>query len=248
MLDLLDHHAVTLLALECCGVILVGQPALRTSFDEKRVGDGGRPSRARAKVASSKRPRKPAQHREHQPPVRCCRVGPSIREGPEPRTGLGGRVQDVEEVPRRAGQPIQPRDQQHIPSTQRRDSAAYCNARALRSVTAHETFSAKTCAAPAAVSAAHCASSVWPSVLTLAYPMIIAALHFAPEFRSEISLSDQHASARAPVLSFARRPKKAFCGPTLNDRPCLRDQLGSMESKIFVRCCSNLRKGHVLRL
>ena len=66
-----------------------------------------------------------AQHREHQPPVRCCRVGPSIREGPEPRTGLGGRVQDVEEVPRRAGQPIQPRDQQHIPSTQRRDSAAY---------------------------------------------------------------------------------------------------------------------------
>jgi hypothetical protein len=48
VLDLLDHHAVTLLALECCGVILVGQPALRTSFDEKRVGDGGRPSRARA--------------------------------------------------------------------------------------------------------------------------------------------------------------------------------------------------------
>ena len=47
----------------------------------------------------------------------------------------------------------------------------------LRSVKAPLAVSRNTCVAPAASSAATCASRVWASVLTRAYPMIVMVLH-----------------------------------------------------------------------
>jgi hypothetical protein len=42
--------------------------------------------------------------------MRCGGVGPSIGQGPKPRTGLRHGVEDVEQIAGAAGQPVEARD------------------------------------------------------------------------------------------------------------------------------------------
>jgi hypothetical protein len=91
-------------------------------------------------------------------------VTPLIGERAKSCTSLRDCIEDVQQVLSRAGEPIQPRDQQDIPGPK----AAIAFANAFLSVTAPLIFSAKTRSAPAAVSVACCASIVCPSVDTLA--------------------------------------------------------------------------------
>ena len=50
------------------------------------------------------------EDRQHQPAVRGCRVGPGVGQRSETSASLAYRVEDVEEIPGAAGEPIQPRD------------------------------------------------------------------------------------------------------------------------------------------
>jgi hypothetical protein len=73
------------------------------------LGPGPAPSCPRQDWASLEL-RKSTEDRYHQLAVWGRVVGPCIRQGPEPRTST-------------ARQPIQPRDQQHVPRTQGCESA-----------------------------------------------------------------------------------------------------------------------------
>ena len=58
--------------------------------------------------------RQPAEHGQHQPPVRRGGMGPGIREGTQSRARLADRVKRVEQVPRRSRQPVKPSDKEEI--------------------------------------------------------------------------------------------------------------------------------------
>src|SRR5215831_18671437 len=55
-----------------------------------------------------------AENREHQPAVRRSRIGPSVGQRAEPRASLGDGVEDVQQIPRRARQPIKSGDDKHV--------------------------------------------------------------------------------------------------------------------------------------
>ncbi len=58
--------------------------------------------------------RQPAQHGQHQPPVRGRCVGPCVAQGSEPGLAVGDRRQRIQQVAGRAGQPVKPRHHHHV--------------------------------------------------------------------------------------------------------------------------------------
>ena len=111
-----------------------------------------------------------AQDRQHQPPVWGGGVGPSIGQGPEPCPSLPYRIEDVEEVPSRSARSLSSRV---TSSTSPGPRASDCLRQRLpvsdRAANLLSEYLLRSCRR----SAACCASSVCPSVLTLAYPTII---------------------------------------------------------------------------
>src|SRR5262249_37754668 len=55
-----------------------------------------------------------AENREHQPAVRRSCIRPSVGQRAEPRASLGDGVEDVQQIPRRARQPIKSGDDEHV--------------------------------------------------------------------------------------------------------------------------------------
>src|SRR6516165_9593284 len=70
--------------------------------------------------------RKATQDREHQPAMWGRGVGPGVSEALESRAGFGDRVEHVEQVPRRTGQPIEPRDQEDIAGLEGGEGTSQC--------------------------------------------------------------------------------------------------------------------------
>jgi hypothetical protein len=61
------------------------------------------------------------EHCQHQPPMRGGRVRPCVGQALETRTGLADSIEDIQKVPRRAGEPIKPRHHQHVARLQASD-------------------------------------------------------------------------------------------------------------------------------
>jgi hypothetical protein len=116
-----------------------------------------RPSPVRARISARSNSASPGQYRDHQAAVRRGCVGPMIYRGPQVRALLAESGEQVEQVARRAHEPVKPPVRR--PGLKR--------ASAFLSVTAPLIFAAK------AFSPASWASSVCPSVETRAYPKII---------------------------------------------------------------------------
>ena len=59
--------------------------------------------------------RKSPKDGQHEPAVRCRGVCPGTRQRLEASPGLANRrVEDIEQVPRRTGEPIEPRGHEHV--------------------------------------------------------------------------------------------------------------------------------------
>ena len=75
---------------------------------------------------------KAAKDREHQTAMRARRVGPYVAQGPESGSGLGDRVERVQQVARRSRQPVKARHRQHVALVELREGKAQLRAVAAR--------------------------------------------------------------------------------------------------------------------
>jgi hypothetical protein len=108
--------------------------------------------------------RKSPEDYQHRPPIGGRRISPGIVQRPEPSPLLGDFVEDGEEIACRAGQAVEPGDEEHVIRPEGSDRPLK-----LRAVSpAPNTFSLKIFWAPAALNWATWASRACPSVETRA--------------------------------------------------------------------------------
>lgn len=76
---------------------------------------------------------KARQHRQHEPTVRGGGVGPGVAERAEHGALLGDAAEDVEQVPCRARQPVEPGHQHHVAGREGREASVKLRTLALSS-------------------------------------------------------------------------------------------------------------------
>jgi len=78
-----------------------------------------------------------AEHCQHQPAVSCCGIGPSIVQALEARIAIRDLLERVEQIPRRARQAIQSRDDKHVAGLEPTDCLGERSASPTRIVPAY---------------------------------------------------------------------------------------------------------------